>query len=123
MIGDGDCGEIGGMEIGRQVKAKYSEKTCPRVNLSTTNPTLQDPDLNTGRRGGKPGTNRLSYSAATRWYPSSQFNSHPIRKTATEMSILPTNVGVLIKSLTFPICSTNKRIFLARVKEVTTRKS
>jgi hypothetical protein len=34
IIGDGDCGEIGGMKIGRQGKPKYSEKTCP-----TTNPT------------------------------------------------------------------------------------
>jgi hypothetical protein len=38
MIGDGDCGEIGGMKIGRQGKPKYSEKTCPSDTLSTTNP-------------------------------------------------------------------------------------
>jgi hypothetical protein len=28
MIGDGDCGEIGGMKLGRG-NQKYSEKTCP----------------------------------------------------------------------------------------------
>jgi hypothetical protein len=28
------------------------------------NPTRQEPDLNPGRRGGKPATNRLSYGAA-----------------------------------------------------------
>jgi hypothetical protein len=38
MIGDGDCGEIGGMKIDK-VKPKYSEKTYPSTTLSTTNPT------------------------------------------------------------------------------------
>jgi hypothetical protein len=38
MIFDGDCGEIGGMKIVRG-KPKYSEKTCPSLTLSTTNPT------------------------------------------------------------------------------------
>jgi hypothetical protein len=32
---------------------------CP-----SQNPTLPDPGLNPGRRGGKPATNRLSYGAA-----------------------------------------------------------
>jgi hypothetical protein len=32
---------------------------CP-----SQNPTWPDPDLNPGRRGGKPATNRLSYGAA-----------------------------------------------------------
>jgi hypothetical protein len=32
MIGDGDCGEIGGMEIDRE-NPKYSEKTCPSANV------------------------------------------------------------------------------------------
>jgi hypothetical protein len=40
------------------------EETCPSATLSTTNPTCLDPDLNPGRRGGKPATNRLSYGAA-----------------------------------------------------------
>jgi hypothetical protein len=38
MIGDGECGEIGGMKIVRG-KPKYSEKTCPSATYSTTNPT------------------------------------------------------------------------------------
>jgi hypothetical protein len=48
-----------------QGKPKYSEKTCPSATLPTTNPTSLDPDLNPGRRGGKPATNCLSYGAAT----------------------------------------------------------
>jgi hypothetical protein len=47
-----------------QGKPKYSEKTCPRATLSTTNPTWPDPSSNPGRRGGKPATNRLSYGTA-----------------------------------------------------------
>jgi hypothetical protein len=40
MIGDGDCGEVGEMKIEDwQGKLKYSEKTCPRATLPTTNPT------------------------------------------------------------------------------------
>jgi hypothetical protein len=46
-------------------KPKYSEKTCTDATLSTTNPTCPDPELNPGRRGGKPATNRFSYGAAT----------------------------------------------------------
>jgi hypothetical protein len=38
MVGDGDCGEIGGMKIGREIEI-YSEKTCLSATLSTTNPT------------------------------------------------------------------------------------
>jgi hypothetical protein len=38
MIGDGDCGEIGGINIDWLGKPKYSEKTCPSATLSTTNP-------------------------------------------------------------------------------------
>jgi hypothetical protein len=65
MIGDGDCGEIGGMKI-VQGKPKYSEKTClpQRHFCPSQNPTRPDPGLNPGRRGGKPATNRLSYGAA-----------------------------------------------------------
>jgi hypothetical protein len=39
MIGDGDCGEIGGMKIDREEKPKYSEENCPSATVSTTNPT------------------------------------------------------------------------------------
>jgi hypothetical protein len=57
MIGVGDCGEIGGMKIGRGNRST-------RRKPVTTNPTWLDPGLNPGRRGGKPATNRLSYGAA-----------------------------------------------------------
>jgi hypothetical protein len=36
MIGDGDCGKIGGMKYW-QGKPKYSEKSCPSATLFTTN--------------------------------------------------------------------------------------
>jgi hypothetical protein len=37
MIGDGDCGEIGGMKIGRETEILGIN--CPRATLSTTNST------------------------------------------------------------------------------------
>jgi hypothetical protein len=46
-----------------QGKPKYSDETCPRATLSTTNPTWPDPGLNPGHRGGKPATNCLSCGA------------------------------------------------------------
>jgi hypothetical protein len=49
---------------GWQGKPKHSEKTCSSATLSTTNPTWPDPGSNSGSRGGKPATNRLSYGAA-----------------------------------------------------------
>jgi hypothetical protein len=45
-------------------ETEYSEKTFPSAILSTTNPTWPDLESNPGRRGGKPATNRLSYSTA-----------------------------------------------------------
>jgi hypothetical protein len=50
--GDYDDGEIGG--------------TCPSAALPTTNPTCC-PDVNPGRRGGKPASNRLRYGTANFW--------------------------------------------------------
>jgi hypothetical protein len=47
-----------------QGKPKYSEKTCPSVTLSNTNPTWPDLGSHPGCRGGKPATNRLSYGMA-----------------------------------------------------------
>jgi hypothetical protein len=44
----------------------YSEKTCNSATLSTTNPTLLETGSNTGRRHGKPATNRLSYGMVLR---------------------------------------------------------
>jgi hypothetical protein len=39
-------------------------KTCPSVNLSTTNATWTDPGSNPGLRVERPATNRLSYGKA-----------------------------------------------------------
>jgi hypothetical protein len=39
-------------------------KTCPSATLSTTNPTWTDPGSNTGLRGGRSATNRLSNGKA-----------------------------------------------------------
>jgi hypothetical protein len=55
--GDYDHGKIGGM-IGRG-----NRSTGRKPAMSTTNPTCY-PDANPGGRGGKPATNRLSYSTA-----------------------------------------------------------
>jgi hypothetical protein len=57
MIGEGDCGAIGGTRIGRE--------TCPSATLSTTNPTWRDTGSNYGLIGGKPATNRLSCGKTT----------------------------------------------------------
>jgi hypothetical protein len=59
MIGEGDCGAIGGMGDW-QWNPKYPEKTFVHHN-----PIWPDQASNPGRRGGKPATNRLSYGAAT----------------------------------------------------------
>jgi hypothetical protein len=39
-------------------------KTCPSATLSTTNPTWTDPGSNSGLRGERPATNRLSHGTA-----------------------------------------------------------
>jgi hypothetical protein len=39
MIGVGDCGEIGGIKIGRGNRSTQRKKICPSTTLSTTNPT------------------------------------------------------------------------------------
>jgi hypothetical protein len=46
-----------------QTIPKYSEKTSLSATLSTTNPTRLDLGSNPDRRGGKSGTNRLSYGS------------------------------------------------------------
>jgi hypothetical protein len=63
MIDEDDCGAIGGMKIGRGNRSTR-KKTCPSATLSTTNPAWLDTGSISGRRGGKPATNRLSYGAA-----------------------------------------------------------
>jgi hypothetical protein len=63
MIGDGDCGGIGGMKIGRGNQSIWRKPAlaplCPPQI-----PHDLDPGLNPGCRGGKPATNRLSYGVA-----------------------------------------------------------
>jgi hypothetical protein len=39
-------------------------ENLPQCHFVHTNPTWQGPGSNPGRRGGKPGTNRLSYFTA-----------------------------------------------------------
>jgi hypothetical protein len=63
MIGDGDCGEIGGMKIGRGNRSTR-RKPAPAPLCPPQIPHDLDPGLNTGHRGGKPATNRLSDGAA-----------------------------------------------------------
>jgi hypothetical protein len=63
MRDDGDCGEIGGLYIGRETEV-LGENLLQRHFCPSQNPTWPDPGLNPGRRGGKPATNRLSYGAA-----------------------------------------------------------
>jgi hypothetical protein len=59
----GDCGEIGGMKIGRGNQSTRN-KTFRSATLSTTNPIWLDPGLNPGHCSGKAATNHLSYGAA-----------------------------------------------------------
>jgi hypothetical protein len=88
MIGEDDCGEIWWNQDW-QGNPKYSEKTCPSATLSTTNPTRLDPGLNSGRRGGKPATNRLSYGAT-----SQPFRSYLIscRSSTSSFNNICTNI-------------------------------
>jgi hypothetical protein len=63
MIGEGDCGAIGGMKIGRRNRSTR-RKPVPAPLCPPQIPLDQTPGSNPGRRGGKPATNRLSYGAA-----------------------------------------------------------
>jgi hypothetical protein len=67
MIDDDDdedeCGAVGEMRIGRG-NLSTRRKPSPSVTFSTTNPTLKHLGSNSGRRGGKPATNSLSYGTA-----------------------------------------------------------
>jgi hypothetical protein len=58
MMGDDECGVIGGM-FGRG-----NLKSCPSAALSTTNPSSSDPGSNLGSRGKKAATNSVSYCLA-----------------------------------------------------------
>jgi hypothetical protein len=63
MRDDGECAAIGGTKIDTGNRST-GRKPAPSATLSTTNPTSPDPGSNTGRRGRKPATNRLSYGTA-----------------------------------------------------------
>jgi hypothetical protein len=59
------------MIVGKQMECRLAGETevlgenLPQSHFCPSqNPTWPDPDLNPGRRGGKPATNRLSYGAA-----------------------------------------------------------
>jgi hypothetical protein len=67
MMDDDECGTIDGMS-GRG----FSEKTCRSAALCITNPTRPDLGSNSGRHGGKPATNRLSYCTAWHVHCSSE---------------------------------------------------
>jgi hypothetical protein len=54
-----ECEAVGGVKIGRENRSSRRNAT-----LSTTNPTWRYLGSNSGRHGGKPATNRLSYGTA-----------------------------------------------------------
>jgi hypothetical protein len=62
MIGDGDCGEICGMKIGRGTEVLG--ENLPQRHFVHNKSHMTRPGLNPGRRGGKPATNCLNYGAA-----------------------------------------------------------
>jgi hypothetical protein len=109
MTGDGDCGEIGGMKIGRGNRSRYSEKISPIATLSTTNPTCLDPGLNPGRRRrrGKPATNRLSYGAAFKQSVTSTYSLHHRRTAVRQRNVcfIQTQCGGASKvTASFVVC-------------------
>jgi hypothetical protein len=66
IIGDDECGAVGGMTIGMENRSTRRKPTpVPSAPLSTTNPTWPDLGSNSGRRGAKLPTNRLSYGTAS----------------------------------------------------------
>jgi hypothetical protein len=63
--GDYDDGEHGGMMIGKGTTTVCSTRRKPApVPLCPPQTPHACPDVNPGRRGGKPATNRLSYGTA-----------------------------------------------------------
>jgi hypothetical protein len=67
MIGEGDCGAIGGMKIGKGNRSTR-RKPVPAPLCPPQIPLDQTRDRKPGRRGGKPATNRLSYGVAPWFY-------------------------------------------------------
>ena len=56
-------------EIDRGKTEVLGGKTCPSASSSTTNPTWTDPGSNTGLRGERSATDRLSHGKAKVWLP------------------------------------------------------
>jgi hypothetical protein len=81
LIDGDDYGAVSGMNEW-QGKPKYLEETYPNVALSTTDPTWLDPRSNHGHRGGKPGSNSLSYGTAV-WRKRAQNSFVVIRSKQT----------------------------------------
>jgi hypothetical protein len=53
------------MIVEKQIGCRLAGENLPQRHFCPShNPTWPDPDLNAGRRGGKPATNRLSYGGA-----------------------------------------------------------
>jgi hypothetical protein len=62
MIGEGDCGAIGGMKIGRGNRS--TRRNLPEHHFVHHKSHLTRPGRsNLGRRDGKPASNNLSYGA------------------------------------------------------------
>jgi hypothetical protein len=59
---DNDCGAIGGMQIGRGIWSTSRNLRQRHFDHYESHMTWMD--YNTGRCGGKPATNRLSYGTA-----------------------------------------------------------
>jgi hypothetical protein len=81
------------MIVEKQMECKLSGETevlgenLPQRHFCPSqNPTWPDPDLNPGRRGGKPATNRLSYGAATRSTCDVSVRTEVGRKSTTKCS-------------------------------------
>jgi hypothetical protein len=53
----------GGMILTGENRSTRRE-TCPSATMSSTNPTYTEPGANSGLRGERPATNRLSYDTA-----------------------------------------------------------
>jgi hypothetical protein len=88
MIGDGDCGEIGGMKIGRGNRSTR-RKPAPAPLHPPQIPTLLDPGLNPGPRGGNPANNRLSYGAASSRHFSQYSNEFRVFEWLASQHSLP----------------------------------
>jgi hypothetical protein len=97
MICDSDCGEIGGMKIGRGNRSTRRKPApaplCPP----------QIPHDYTGFEPGKPATNRLSYGAANEWLMKQIV--FKLNWVSTAVTWAPTAVRCNIRPSTLPATS------------------